>query len=129
MKKRLTAVILPLIAIVLELLPWGAVLIFAPSPGERLRETASYFSLTPFGYGNFGPLITAILSCLLLAAALWNLAKRNKAKLLFVLSVLALIASLSPLCLGFRFYSLTAAFISAVLALEVWIARRLAKSI
>lgn len=46
-------------ALVLELLPWGAVLVFG-RPAEdgtigRFRETFSYFSLTPAGYANFFP--------------------------------------------------------------------------
>lgn len=65
MKKRLSYLVLPIITIILELLPFGAVCIFAPSPTERVKETFSYFDLTPFGYANFTPLLTAILSCLI----------------------------------------------------------------
>jgi hypothetical protein len=46
MKKRLIALIFPVIALILELLPSGAVLIFK-TPHESLRRTFSYFSLTP----------------------------------------------------------------------------------
>ena len=51
--KKVCLVVLPALTIVLELLPLGAVCIFATSPTERLKETFSYFSLTPFGYANF----------------------------------------------------------------------------
>ena len=60
--KKVCLVVLPALTIVLESLPLGAVCIFATSPTERVKETFSYFSLTPFGYANFAPLITAILT-------------------------------------------------------------------
>ncbi len=123
MKKRLVCVLLPALAIVLELLPWSAVLLFAPSPSQRVRRTCSYFSLTPFGYGNFGPLITAVLSCALLAAAIWAMIRRRSSRVLFPLSLLALIASLLPLLMGVPFYGAIGAVISVLLALEVWAAR------
>ena len=61
--KKVCLAVLPALTIVLELLPLGAVCIFATSPTERVKETFSYFSLTPFGYANFAPLITATLYC------------------------------------------------------------------
>lgn len=61
--KKVCLAVLPALTIVLELLPLGAVCIFATSPTERVKETFSYFSLTPFGYANFAPLITATLNC------------------------------------------------------------------
>ena len=60
--KKVCLAVLPALTIALELLPFGAVCIFATSPTERVKETFSYFSLTPFGYANFAPLITAILT-------------------------------------------------------------------
>ena len=60
--KKVCLAVLPALTIVLELLPFGAVCIFATSPTERVKETFSYFSLTPFGYANFAPLITATLT-------------------------------------------------------------------
>ena len=49
--KKVCLAVLPALTIVLELLPFGAVCIFATSPTERVKETFSYFSLTPFGCG------------------------------------------------------------------------------
>jgi hypothetical protein len=49
--KKVCLAVLPALTIVLELLPLGAVCIFATSPTERVKETFSYFSLTPFGCG------------------------------------------------------------------------------
>ena len=65
MKKRFLYLILPIITLILEALPYGAVCVFASSPTERLRETFSYFDLTPFGYANFAPLFTAIITSLI----------------------------------------------------------------
>lgn len=64
--KKISLVVFPALTIVLEALPLGAVCTFAPSPTERVRETFSYFSLIPFGYANFAPLITAILTVVIL---------------------------------------------------------------
>ena len=50
--KKVCLAVLPALTIVLELLPFGAVCIFATSPTERVKETFSYFSLTPFGYAK-----------------------------------------------------------------------------
>lgn len=49
MKKRFLYLIFPAVALILEILPFGAVCNFANPDGEPWRETFSYFSLTPFG--------------------------------------------------------------------------------
>ena len=69
-KKWCLLFIFPLAALILELLPYGAVLRFArPDGAEPFRQTFSYFNLTPFGYANFGPFLTAVLTVGLLFAA------------------------------------------------------------
>ena len=60
MKKRLPLLLLPALTLVLEALPYGAVLQFARPAAAPLRELYSYFDLTPFGYANFAPLFTAL---------------------------------------------------------------------
>jgi hypothetical protein len=69
-KTRFLSLVCPVTSLILELLPWGAVLNFGQPDGEPIRQTYSYFSLTPFGYANFGPLITAVLSCVLLVLSI-----------------------------------------------------------
>lgn len=67
--KKILCIIIPLLALVLELLPYGVVLNFASEPGSNARyvqQLYSYFSLVPFGYANFGPLVTAIITCILI---------------------------------------------------------------
>ena len=100
--KKLLLVSFPIIAFVLELLPYGVVLNFANPEGEPWRRTYSYFSLTPFGYANFGPFITAILTCALLVLVVIYLFKPRKELKTAILNVsgLATAASLMPLMFG-----------------------------
>lgn len=98
MKRTCFILIFPIIAIILEILPCGAVLVFAPSPTDRVRETFSYFSLTPVGYANFAPFITALLTCVILLLALVSI-KLEMRKAVFWLSLATAIISLLPLAL------------------------------
>ena len=77
MKKlgKVLTVLLPVVALFLESLPYGAVLIFKDFPDRTIRTTYSYFSPTPWGYANFPPGITALLTCVLLMAAILAAAK------------------------------------------------------
>ena len=82
-KHRILAVILPLAAFVLELLPLGAALRF----GHMQTETGSviyrlqgysYFDLMLPGYGNFGPFIAGLLTTLtLIFAGIYALSERK----------------------------------------------------
>ena len=63
MKKRLLLLVFPAVSLVLELLPKGVMMQFAVPPGEPpIIEYHPYFSLFPFGYGNFAPFPTALLT-------------------------------------------------------------------
>ena len=116
--KKVCLAVLPALTIVLELLPFGAVCIFATSPTERVKETFSYFSLTPFGYANFASLITAILTVVILLLSLISLKKDSVFNALFVLSIITAIISLMPLMYGLNNYSLVGAFITIALVTE-----------
>ena len=109
-----------IVILVLELLPYGAVLHFGNPDGEPLRETFSYFELTPYGYANFGPFITAILTCVLLVISIINLLVDNdKIKsTIKIVSLIALVASLAPLII--ECYSVLGGAIS-ILLLSVFI--------
>ena len=120
MKKTKALSILRLVAVavtlVFEILPCGAVCVFA-TPEERMVRYYSYFSLVPYGYANFAPLITAILTCVLLiltVISFFRAGDRVKKSVLWV-SVLAAVISLCPLLLGIRFFSVVGAIISALL--------------
>ena len=118
--KKVCLAVLPALTIVLELLPFGAVCIFATSPTERVKETFSYFSLTPFGYANFAPLITATLT---VAIFLLSLKKKGVLKALFVLSIITVVISLLPLMYGLNYYTLVGAFITVTLVIESILAK------
>ena len=117
--KKFSLLICPLMILILELLPFGVVLNFANPEGEPFRETFSYFSLTPFGYANFGPFITAILSCILLISVIIYLFKGKLKKFSIILGIIACAISLSPLLFGLQFYSVIAGIITFLLGLEV----------
>ena len=121
MKKRLLYVLLPIVTLVLEMLPYGAVCNFANPEGEPFRKTFSYFDLTPFGYANFAPLITAVITCIVFLLIvifcitgnpMWAHKARN---ILYVGAVF----SLGPLVLGVRFFSIVGALITVSLVAEL----------
>jgi len=123
MKKRFLYLLLPIITLILEILPYGAVCIFATSPTERIKETFSYFDLIPFGYANFAPLITAIMTCAIFLLLIIFCIKDNvraaiKAKnMLYV----AVVISLGPLVYGIEYFSLIAGFITLSLVAELFL--------
>ena len=130
MKKRLLYLILPIVTLILELLPYGAVCNFArPATNGSIghfRELYSYFDLLPFGYANFAPLITAVLSCVIvLSVAIycligkinWAVAAKN---LLYVTTAI----SLGPLILGIRFFSVVGALVTVSLIAELILIRK-----
>lgn len=125
MKKRWSFVILPLIACILEALPWGAVCNFAQQNEDgsigSVRKLYAYFDLTPFGYANFAPLITALLTCVALALlviyAATDIYRLARAARIVLYAGTAI--SLCPLLLGLRFYSVLGAIISLCLGVEV----------
>lgn len=103
-------------AIILECLPFGAVCVFADD-GETMRRTFSYFSRIPFGYANFAPLITAILTCVVFVLGCVSLFKADRGiKAAAVVSGIAAVISLAPLLYGVEFFSVVGGLISAALA-------------
>lgn len=121
MKKRLIFPLLSVITLVLELLPWGAVLYFGNPEGESIRSTCSYFSLTPYGYANFGPLLTALVTCVLLVLTILYAFKNKNGlrRTITVLAAVAVLLSLLPLLYGLRFYSVVGGLISVALLLQL----------
>ncbi|MBQ7379619.1 MAG: hypothetical protein IJW70_08110 [Clostridia bacterium] len=106
-----------LLALALEIMPYGAVCNFMTPPDEPpLRLTYSYFSLVPFGYANFAPFIVAILSCalLVLVAIYVFVGQRMRVPVLTVAAVASLL-SLAPLLLGISYYSLVGLLITLCL--------------
>lgn len=111
------------IAIVLEALPFGAVLNFiieVDGNKSTKPEYFSYFDFTPFGNANFAPLITAVMSIILAAASITLLfVKRKSPKFDFAFVAVAIttaIISLSPVFFGLKDYTITGLFITLSLA-------------
>lgn len=125
MKKRLPYLIFPILALILELLPYGAVCIFAASPTNTVKKTFSYFSLTPFGYANFTPLITAVFTCLILVLLIYYCVTGNDrlARKVTTLVLIAAICSLGSLIFGIAYYSPVACFITLSLIAEYLLLR------
>ncbi len=118
MKKiKIVNLVLLLVTLVLEILPYGAVLYFANPEGSDWRYTYSYFSLTPFGYAVFGPLITAILTCVLVLLSIIVVFKNSKklSNTVFIIGCIASLTSLSPLLYGFRYFNIVSLAISVLL--------------
>ena len=117
MKRKQTVIVIAILAVilVLELLPYGAVLHFGNPEGEPFRETFSYFDLTPYGYANFGPFITALQTCSLLVMSVVDLFLNNRRlkNALRIVAFVALVASLGPLLVNC--YSIIGGAISILL--------------
>lgn len=121
MKKRLSYLPLPVITLILELLPYGAVCNFANPNGAPWRKTYSYFNLIPYGYANFAPLITAVLTCIVLVL-LFVFLLTGKHRIISVAKILLCVdtvLSLCPLLLGIHFFSVVGALITATLIAEL----------
>lgn len=99
----LAALALQGIALVLEVLPIGVVMVFATSPTKQTIEVYSYFSLLPVGYANFTPLLIGILTILIILLGAIALFRFDRAasirKTIFVCSIISLLFSIVPLFL------------------------------
>lgn len=126
MKKRICCLILPVVTVILELLPFGAVCNFMNPEGAPWRETFSYFSLTPFGYANFAPFLTAVVTCIVLALLIVYcvIGKQGIARKAGNILAVAVILSLGPLVFGISYYSLVGGLITATLAVEWFVLYR-----
>lgn len=125
MKKKILLLVFPVIALILEVLPYGAVMCHFNPKGRPFRETYSYFDLVTFGNANFFPLFTGILTCVLLILAILALRKGKWVRPLRAVALLALGTSLMPFVLSLQNYSLVGAGISLLLLAEWALARKL----
>ena len=124
MKKRWMYLLLPVAALVLELLPYGAVCNFANPEGDPWRRTYSYFDLVPFGYANFAPFLTAIFTWIVIVLLLVYLfvGKRLPVAMAKKFSVVCFALSLCPLLLGVEYYSVVGLLITLCLFAEaLWL--------
>lgn len=120
-KKKCLLIGLPAVLIILQTLPKGVVLNFANPEGSSYRHTYSYFSLTPFGYANFGPFITAVLTCLILLLSVILVFKYSKTirNILSIVCEVAIFTSLMPLIYGIDYVTLIGILNTIILVLEL----------
>lgn len=121
--KKISSLILMLISFVLELFPNGAVLKFIVHPeigkSHYVYRYYSYFDLTPFGYASFGPLLTGVITIVILILISINLIKYKLNKPILIFSVIGLITSLMPLMYGIDYFSIVGIFISVCYLLNI----------
>ena len=120
MKKRFLYLIPTIITLILEILPYGAVCNFADSAETKIRKTYSYFSPVPYGYANFAPFLTAIITCLVfLLLIIYCVTEKNKLiKPIKVLLCIATVLSVCPLFYGLNYFSVVGALITVTFIAE-----------
>ena len=105
---------LQLLALILEILPISAVLVFAPGPDQRLVRIFSCFDPILLGYANFAPMLTGILTVLALVcggtALLRFEAAGRRRRAAFLCSVFAALLALAPLLLFGGMYMTAASY-------------------
>lgn len=103
--KKILLSILALVVLILELLPGGVVLRFANPEGEPWVKTYSYFNMTPFGYANFGPFITAVMTCVLIVLIIiaWFKYSRGLNVAIKSVTAFATMTSLMPIMFGVEY--------------------------
>ena len=118
-KLKISLLVSVVVSIILEALPYGAVCNFA-TPEKTLRTLFSYFDLTPFGYANFGPFLTACLTCVMLLLSVLMLVSTktliNKAAVIF--SAIAIVTSLMPLMFGVSYFSVIGGILSVLMIIQ-----------
>lgn len=116
--KRFLQILFTAAALALMIFTKAAVLVTAPGPDVRVRSFYSYFSPIPFGNAMFPPLITAVLTCVLLILGFAALKNKKAQIALCILAPITFIVSLLPLLYGIRYYSLLGGCISLALLLS-----------
>ena len=108
MKKRLLLIYLPIMTLALEGLPMGTVMYFGNPSGEPHRQTFSYFDPIHWGYADFAPNLTALLTCTLAILAVIGAIRGTKrlGRATVTVAVLAAVFSLLVLWVGFTFIAL-----------------------
>ena len=130
MKKRFLYLILRVVPLILEILPYGAVLNFARPATDgsvgHFRELYSYFDSTPFGYANFAPFITAVMSCVIFLMLLIYCVTDKRRFAVIARNILwgCAVVSLGPLVLGVRYFSLVGGLITLTLIGELLLLHR-----
>ena len=79
-------------------LPYGISMTWAhPDPSARITRTFSYFSLTPFGYANWSPIITAMLFTIATILFIFSSIFNKRWGFVLVLTVVSVLMSFSTM--------------------------------
>lgn len=125
MKKRVLCLVLPILTLILEIVPYGAVCIFARPANDDttacFRKLYSYFDLLPFGYANFAPFITAILTCIIILIIILYCVTGKKKIAVVARNILSATSaiSLGPLVFGISYFSFVGTLITVSLIAEL----------
>lgn len=113
MKRKSAMTLISFLVIVLEIIPTGVVCLFSDDNGVTIKKTFSYFDLTPYAYGDFAPLITALLSCLtLILCIVYCLqGRRSINSAISIFSLFAAFISVTPII--YDTYTIVGVIISA----------------
>ncbi len=117
---KLIILLILVMVFILEILPNGAILNFSDGT-NIIKRTYSYFSLMPFGYANFGPLITGVATIILMLLIVFAIFKEHEKLFnsIKVVSIIGFAFSLLPLLLGINYYSFIGLIISVLLLIVV----------
>lgn len=88
--------LLPLAVLLLGSLPRAVVMNFASYQGEPYQVYCSCYSTLPLGYGNWGPVLTMLLSAVLLVLSGWNALRPDgsRQRMTALIAFVAVLASL-----------------------------------
>lgn len=116
--KKILLIVFCVVSFILELLPNGVVLRFANPEGEPWVNTYSHFDMTPFGYANFGPLVAAVLTCVLLVLAVIYFFKPRKGLNTAIMNVsgFATVGAFAPLMFGTNYLTVIGIIVGILLA-------------
>ncbi len=100
-QKSILALLLLTAALVMQILPYGAVCRYGAEDGSTHVVTYSHFDLTPYGNGNVTPFFTGVATVLwLLLSVLARICKKEWQTGRTVLGYLAFLLSLAPVISG-----------------------------
>lgn len=61
-------------------LPISVIMDFSAGPGKRITEKFAYYDTIVFGFGNWFPMLTFVLSIIILCTIIWILLGHRKSK-------------------------------------------------
>lgn len=100
MKGKLISIACMVLSIMLMAQSNGIAMTFASSPTKTITSYYSYFSPMPFGYANWCPIITAILSIVIVILLLISFNKNMNSAIVICLGLIVIASLLSWIVFG-----------------------------